>query len=93
MSTVREDLVAALEMMVPLLQSFDNGCRKDRHGLCQSHFGEEHCSVVAARRAFTAAIDRAGAEPEEHCGCTGPDCPVWAAGCNYGYAAQRERVG
>lgn len=64
MQTVTEQLVEALEMMVPLLQSFDNWCRIDRHGLCQSHLGEKQCSVAAARRAWGAALDRARAEPE-----------------------------
>ena len=85
--TVREQMAEALETMIPLLQSFDNWCRVDRLGLCQSHFGEEHCSVVAARRAFNAALDRHRAEPEEPCtaACDMPteahctDCPCVAA--------------
>lgn len=43
------------------------------------------------------ALDRARAEPEEHCGHDGPDCPTWQAGHDEGHSegleAQRERVG
>ena len=53
------DLLAALEKMEPLLKSFDNWCRVDHHGQCKSHLGDKPSSVVAARRAFLAAIAKA----------------------------------
>lgn len=75
MQTVREQLVEALECMEPLLRSFDNWCRIDRRNQCQSHLGDKPCSVVAARRAFNKALDRARAEPEGVDGCICVDCP------------------
>ena len=50
-----------LDVLVPLLQSFDAWCRLDHHGICQSHLNVKPCSVARARRAFKGTSPAAAA--------------------------------
>lgn len=81
--SVRAELEKALETMEPILKSFDNWCRVDHHGQCQSHLIDKPCSVMIARRAFTAALARTRREPECGDGCT-DRCPCFQAGIKEG---------
>lgn len=69
-----EALTELLTATEPLLKSFDNWCRVDHHGQCQSHLLDKPCSVVRARRAFTqahTAIRDHQFEPEWRSQCCG----------------------